>query len=142
MHSSFIYISVWNSSKIKDCFQGSGKKCRKKNLTTWEKEENCQNLETRTAYPYSELFWSVFSLNAGEYGPEKLRLRTLFAQCRTGTERLLSYAIWRIVLQISVLASTYFFTSSKKYYIEFGIEQISFELLCLSFTRGAFIPKS
>ena len=32
--------------------------------------------------PYSEFFWSVFSRNAGKYGPEKLRLRTLFMQCR------------------------------------------------------------
>ena len=75
--SSFIYIpkknqlkSVWNSSKFKDCFLGSGKQYRKKNLTIWEKEENCKNRETSTAYPYSELFWSVFSLNARKYGPE------------------------------------------------------------------------
>ena len=28
---------------------------------------------------------SVFSLNAGKYGPEKLRTRTLFTQCIPGT---------------------------------------------------------
>ena len=28
--------------------------------------------------PYSEFFWSVFSTNAGKYGPEKLRIRKLF----------------------------------------------------------------
>ena len=32
-------------------------------------------------YPYSEFFWSVFSLNAVKYGPEKLPIRTLFSQC-------------------------------------------------------------
>ena len=26
------------------------------------------------------VFWSVFSPNAGKYGPEKLRIRTLFTQ--------------------------------------------------------------
>ena len=38
--------------------------------------------------PYSEFFWSVFSHirtefspNAEKYGPEKLRIRTLFMQC-------------------------------------------------------------
>ena len=47
--------------------------------------------------PYLEFFWSVFSVfelntgdteylsvfspNAGKYGPEKLRIRTLFTQC-------------------------------------------------------------
>ena len=30
--------------------------------------------------PYSEFFWSVFSTNAGKYGPEKLRIRKLFTQ--------------------------------------------------------------
>ena len=30
--------------------------------------------------PYSEFFWSVFSPNAGKYGPEKLRIWTLFTQ--------------------------------------------------------------
>ena len=29
---------------------------------------------------YLELFWSVFSPNAGKYGPEQLRTRTLFTQ--------------------------------------------------------------
>ena len=31
-------------------------------------------------YPYSEFFRTVFSPNAGKYGPEKLRTRTLFTQ--------------------------------------------------------------
>ena len=31
-------------------------------------------------YLYSEFFWSVFSPNAGKYGPEKLRTWTLFTQ--------------------------------------------------------------
>ena len=31
----------------------------------------------------SEFFRSVFSPNAGKYGPEKLRIRTLFMQCRS-----------------------------------------------------------
>ena len=32
-------------------------------------------------FPYSEFFWSVFGPNAGKYGPEKLRIGTLFTQC-------------------------------------------------------------
>ena len=35
----------------------------------------------RKKCPYSELFWSIFSPNAGKYGPGKLRIRTLFTQC-------------------------------------------------------------
>ena len=34
----------------------------------------------REKCPYSEFFWSAFSLNEGKYGPEKLRIRTLFTQ--------------------------------------------------------------
>ena len=34
----------------------------------------------REKCPYSEFFWSVFSPNEGKYGPEKLRIRTLFTQ--------------------------------------------------------------
>ena len=29
----------------------------------------------------TEFFWTVFSPNAGKYGPEKLRKRTIFTQC-------------------------------------------------------------
>ena len=29
-------------------------------------------------------YHSVFSLNAGKYGPEKLQIRTLFTQCKIG----------------------------------------------------------
>ena len=32
--------------------------------------------------PYSVFFWSVFSRIRTEYGPEKLRQLTIFAQCR------------------------------------------------------------
>ena len=35
----------------------------------------------RERCPYSEFFWSVVSPNAGKYGPEKLRIWTLFTQC-------------------------------------------------------------
>ena len=35
-------------------------------------------------FPYSEFFWSVFSPNAGKYGPEKLRIWTLVTQCCLG----------------------------------------------------------
>ena len=35
------------------------------------------NLSLRKKFPYSEFFWSVFSLNRTEYIPEKLRIRTL-----------------------------------------------------------------
>ena len=34
----------------------------------------------REKCPYSEFFWSVFSPNAGNKGPEKLRIQTLFTQ--------------------------------------------------------------
>ena len=34
----------------------------------------------RKKYPYSEFFWSVFSSNAGKYGPENLRIRILLTQ--------------------------------------------------------------
>ena len=34
----------------------------------------------REKCPYLEFYWSVFSLNVGKYGPEKLRIRTLFMQ--------------------------------------------------------------
>ena len=39
--------------------------------------------------PYLEFFWSVFSSIRTEYGPEKLRTRTLFTQriIRTGVTR-------------------------------------------------------
>ena len=30
---------------------------------------------------YSEFFWSLFSRNRTEYGPEKLRIRLLFTEC-------------------------------------------------------------
>ena len=35
----------------------------------------------RKKCPYSELSWSEFSPNAEKYGPEQLRMRTLFTQC-------------------------------------------------------------
>ena len=36
----------------------------------------------RKKCPYSKFFWSVFSPNAQKYGPENLRIWTLFAQRR------------------------------------------------------------
>ena len=41
---------------------------------------NC--LALREKCPYSELFWSLFFRIRTEYGPEQLRIRTLFIQCR------------------------------------------------------------
>ena len=38
-------------------------------------------LTVRKKCPYSELFWSAF-LNAEKWGPEWLRIRTLFAKCK------------------------------------------------------------
>ena len=38
----------------------------------------------REKCPYLEFFWSYFpefGLNKGSYGPEKLRIQTLFTQC-------------------------------------------------------------
>ena len=37
-------------------------------------------LSLREKYPHSKFFWSVFNPNAGKYGPEELRIRTLFTQ--------------------------------------------------------------
>ena len=57
---------------------------------TFPKHESIDVIGTRTLstilllrekFPYSEFFWSVFSPNAGKYGPEKLRIRTLFTWC-------------------------------------------------------------
>ena len=41
----------------------------------WVTSEKC---------PYCEFFWSMFSHIPIEYGPEKLRTRTLFTKCKTG----------------------------------------------------------
>ena len=38
------------------------------------------NQSLREKCPYSEFFWSLFSRDAGIYGPEKLRIQTLFTQ--------------------------------------------------------------
>ena len=35
----------------------------------------------REKCPYSEVFWSAFSPDEGESGPERLRIRTLFTRC-------------------------------------------------------------
>ena len=40
---------------------------------------------------YSELFWSAFSRIRTEYGPEKLRIRTLFTHCTLKHEFLTGY---------------------------------------------------
>ena len=40
-------------------------------------------ISLREKCPYSEFFWFVFSHIWTEYGPEKLRIRTLFTQCIT-----------------------------------------------------------
>ena len=37
------------------------------------------SLTLREKCPYFEFFWSVFSPDAGNYGPEKLQIRTLHA---------------------------------------------------------------
>ena len=41
----------------------------------WVTSEKC---------PYSQFFWSMFSRILIEYGPENLRIRTLFTKCKTG----------------------------------------------------------
>ena len=46
-------------------------------------EHNLALATLREKCSYSEFFRSVFSPNAGKYGPEKLRIRTLFMQCRS-----------------------------------------------------------
>ena len=38
--------------------------------------------------PYSEIFWSVFSPNAGKYRPKRLRMRTLFMQFKRNTLKI------------------------------------------------------
>ena len=46
-------------------------------------------------YPYSEFIWSVFSLIRTEYGPEKLRIRTLltYPQVLVTRKRVLVFLI-------------------------------------------------
>ena len=34
----------------------------------------------REKFPYSKVFWSVFGPNSGIYGPENLKIQTLFTQ--------------------------------------------------------------
>ena len=43
--------------------------------------------------PYLKFFWSVFSPNAGKYGPEKLRIRTLFTQCSVSSGVNFSHSV-------------------------------------------------
>ena len=50
------------------------------NVAITDKKEKTITLHEKC--PYSEFFWSVFSPNMGKYGPEKLRIRTLFTQCK------------------------------------------------------------
>ena len=74
------------------------------NLRKFQALESLHILRKRC--PYSELFWSVFSSirteygkidaphffafspNAGKYGPEKLRRRTLFTQWQKNSKNL------------------------------------------------------
>ena len=42
---------------------------------------NLRKTSLRNNCPYSELLWSFFSPNTGKYGPELLRIRTLFTHC-------------------------------------------------------------
>ena len=44
-------------------------------------EWKCSHLNCVESVRISEFFWFVFSLNAGKYGPKKLRIRTLFMLC-------------------------------------------------------------
>ena len=84
---------------INDSLLGNGKKVESFFGNTWtlfamKSVKNYMSyLEFRNIYlrdcsalpekcPYSEFFWSKFSPNAGKYRPEKLRIRTLFTQCR------------------------------------------------------------
>ena len=46
----------------------------------------------REKCPYSEFFWSVFSLTAGKYGPEKLRIWTLITQCVSFVAEMRNYS--------------------------------------------------
>ena len=66
----------------------------------------------REKYPYSEFFWSVFpriqteygeihsvfSPNAGKYGPGKLQILTLFKQCF-----LFAISIWQVIGTVHVV---------------------------------------
>ena len=51
-----------------------------------------ENLISKSNFLNSEFkiqkYLSVFSPNAGKYGPEKLRIRTLFTQCNTMTLKI------------------------------------------------------
>ena len=46
--------------------------------TVAAQEEICTLLEK---CPNTEVFWSVFRPNEGKYGPENIRIWTLFTQC-------------------------------------------------------------
>ena len=46
----------------------------------------------REKCPYSEFFWSVFSLTTGKYGPEKLRIWTLITQCVSFVAEMRNYS--------------------------------------------------
>ena len=48
---------------------------------SWEIKIAVLQKSTSEKCSYSESFWSVFSPNAGKYGPEKFRIRTFFTQC-------------------------------------------------------------
>ena len=55
-------------------------------ISSFSKEEKwfvrSKVLTLRQKCPYWEVFWSVFSPKARKYVPEKLRIRTLFTQCK------------------------------------------------------------
>ena len=64
---NFFTESLQSGTSHQNCYENSFSKNRV--MGTSREVENC---------PFSEFLWSVFSPNAGKYGPEKLRIRTRF----------------------------------------------------------------
>ena len=77
-----------------------------------ENLKKCKNLERKSLREkclYSELFWSVFCRIPTEYGPEKLKIRTLQAviYAKISSRRLLFSAT--LLTHLMLLVSFYVF---------------------------------
>ena len=104
------YLSINSQKFYTICFYCMTSFC----MIFEEKYLSCYILVTEKYYvkskcPYLELFWSIFSLiwteygeiylsvfspNEGKYGPEELRIRTLFTQCKL--HWLIAFTSWGI----------------------------------------------
>ena len=78
LHVAFLFESYnfFNGLKVKNEFDPY-----RRHIDATVRLNRILKLALREKCPYSEFFWSVFSPNAGKYGPEKLWTQTLFTQC-------------------------------------------------------------